>query len=68
MVETVLEHLIGHGPDDIAPVFARAFELAMQIAHEPGLTGRRTCEGPLFQGLRAGAGIAMKDCVSSPFP
>ena len=30
-VETVLEHLIECGPDDITTVFARAFELAMQI-------------------------------------
>lgn len=28
-VEAVLEHLIEHGPSDIATVFGRAFELAM---------------------------------------
>ncbi len=33
-VEALLEHLIEHGPDDIATVFARAFELAMQIERE----------------------------------
>jgi putative transposase len=33
-VEAVLEQLIEHGPSDIATVFARAFELAMQIERE----------------------------------
>jgi transposase-like protein len=33
-VEAVLEHLIEHGPGDIATVFARAFELAMRIERE----------------------------------
>ena len=33
-VEAVLEHLIEHGPGDIATVFCRAFELAMQIERE----------------------------------
>jgi len=33
-VEAVLEQLIEHGPGDIAGVFARAFELAMQIERE----------------------------------
>ena len=33
-VEAVLEHLIEHGPSDIATVFGRAFELAMQIERE----------------------------------
>ena len=33
-VEDLLEHLIEHGPGDIAPVFGRAFELAMQIERE----------------------------------
>lgn len=33
-VEAVLEQLIEHGPDEIASVFARAFELAMQIERE----------------------------------
>jgi len=32
--EAVLEQLIEHGPCDIASVFARAFELAMQIERE----------------------------------
>ena len=33
-VEALLEHLIEHGPGDVATVFARAFELAMQIERE----------------------------------
>ncbi len=33
-VEAILEHLIEHGPGDIATVFARAFELAMRIERE----------------------------------
>lgn len=33
-VEALLELLIEHGPRDIATVFARAFELAMQIERE----------------------------------
>jgi len=33
-VEALLEHLIEHGPNDIATVFARAFELAMRIERE----------------------------------
>ena len=33
-VEAILEQLIETGPGDIAGVFARAFELAMQIERE----------------------------------
>ena len=33
-VRMLLEHLIEHGPGDIATVFGRAFELAMQIERE----------------------------------
>jgi transposase-like protein len=33
-VEALLEHLIEHGPADIATVFGRAFELAMRIERE----------------------------------
>lgn len=33
-VEAVLEQLIEHGPGEIASVFARAFDLAMQIERE----------------------------------
>jgi transposase-like protein len=33
-VEAVLEQLIEHGPNEIASVFGRAFELAMQIERE----------------------------------
>lgn len=33
-IEALLEHLIEHGPSDIGTVFARAFEMAMQIERE----------------------------------
>ncbi|WP_299823101.1 transposase [uncultured Jannaschia sp.] len=33
-IETLLEHPIEHGPNDIATVFGRAFELAMRIERE----------------------------------
>jgi transposase-like protein len=33
-VEAILEHLIEHGANDLATVFARAFELAMRIERE----------------------------------
>lgn len=33
-VEALMEHLIEYGPGDMATVFARAFELAMQIERE----------------------------------
>jgi putative transposase len=33
-VEAILEHLIEHGANDMATVFARAFELAMRIERE----------------------------------
>ncbi|WP_223422300.1 transposase, partial [Tateyamaria pelophila] len=33
-VEAILEQLIEQGPNDIASVFARAFELAMRIERE----------------------------------
>ncbi len=35
-VEAVLEQLIEHGPGEIASMFARAFELAMQIERDEG--------------------------------
>jgi hypothetical protein len=40
-VEALLEHLIEHGPGDIATVFGRAFELAMQIERERFLRAGR---------------------------
>ena len=46
-VEAILEQLITQGPNDIAGVFARAFELAMELERERFLrTGRyeRTTE------------------------
>ncbi len=33
-IESVVEQLIEHGPDEMAGVFARLFELAMQIERE----------------------------------
>lgn len=33
-VEALMEHLIEHGPGDMSTMFARAFELAMQIERE----------------------------------
>ena len=33
-VEAILEQLIEHGPGEIAEIFSRAFELAMQIERE----------------------------------
>jgi len=32
--EAILEHLIEHGANDLATVFARAFELAMRIERQ----------------------------------
>ncbi len=40
-VEAILEQLIETGPTDIASVFARAFELAMQIERERFLRAGR---------------------------
>ncbi len=40
-VEAILEQLIEHGPDDIAGVFARAFELAMQLERERFLSAKQ---------------------------
>lgn len=33
-VEAVLEQLIEHGPEEMAAIFARAFDLAMQLERE----------------------------------
>ncbi|MFG6519454.1 hypothetical protein ACGYLX_18610 [Sulfitobacter sp. 1A13496] len=38
-VEAFMEHLIEHGPNDMATVFARAFELAMQIVNGGAILG-----------------------------
>ena len=43
-VEAVLEQLIEQGPGDIAGVFARAFELAMQIERTPERRGYANLE------------------------
>lgn len=40
-VEALLEHLIAQGPNDIAGVFARAFELAMELERERFLRAGR---------------------------
>ena len=41
-VEALLEHLIAQGPNDIAGVFARAFELAMERERERFLRAGRS--------------------------
>ena len=33
-IEAIMEQLIEHGANDMATIFARAFELAMQIERE----------------------------------
>lgn len=40
-IEAVLEYLLDHGASDIAKVFGRAFELAMQVERQ-----RLLCAGP----------------------
>ncbi|MEC5293566.1 hypothetical protein VSX64_24105 [Aurantimonas sp. C2-6-R+9] len=44
-VEAILEQLIEQGPNDMARVFARAFELAMQMERGRFL-GAGLCERP----------------------
>lgn len=53
-VEAVMEHLIEHGPNDMATVFARAFELAMQIERERFLGAGRYERTPGRQGYANG--------------
>ena len=53
-VEALMEHLIEHGPDDMATVFARAFELAMQIERERFLGAGRYERTPGRQGYANG--------------
>ena len=53
-VEAVLEHLIEHGPSDLAGVFARAFELAMQIERERFLGAGLYERSPERQGYANG--------------
>ena len=53
-VEAVLEQLIAHGPGDIATVFARAFELAMQIERERFLQAGLYERSPDRQGYANG--------------
>ena len=54
VVEALLEHLIEHGPDDIATVFGRAFELAMQIERERFLGAGHYERTPTRQGYANG--------------
>ena len=49
-VKALLEHLIEHGPDDIASVFDRAFELAMRIERERFLSAGRFTSAPPIVG------------------
>ncbi len=53
-VEALMEHLIEHGPGDMATVFARAFELAMQIERERFLGAGRYERTPGRQGYANG--------------
>jgi putative transposase len=53
-VEAVLEQLIEHGPSDLAGVFARAFELAMQIERERFLGAGLYERSPERQGYANG--------------
>ncbi|MGK7752153.1 MULTISPECIES: IS256 family transposase [unclassified Roseovarius] len=53
-VVALMEHLIEHGPDDMATVFARAFELAMQIERERFLGAGRYERTPGRQGYANG--------------
>jgi putative transposase len=45
-VEALLEQLIASGPNDIAGVFARAFELAMELERERFLRADSTSALP----------------------
>jgi hypothetical protein len=49
-VEALLEQLIAQGPNDIAGVFARAFELAMELERERFLRAGRDERTPDRQG------------------
>ncbi|MFG6621362.1 IS256 family transposase [Sulfitobacter sp. 1A05707] len=53
-VEALMEHLIEHGPNDMTTVFARAFELAMQIERERFLGAGRYERTPGRQGYANG--------------
>lgn len=50
VIEALLEHLIENGPGDIATVFGRAFELAMQIERERFLRANLYERSPDRQG------------------
>ena len=54
-VASVLEQLIEHGPDDMASVFARAFELAMRIERERFLGAGHYERTPERRGYANGA-------------
>ena len=53
-VEALMEHLIANGPDDMATIFARTFELAMQIERERFLGAGRYERSPWRQGYANG--------------
>jgi len=53
-VEALLEQLIAQGPNDIAGVFARAFELAMELERERFLRAGRYERTPERQGYANG--------------
>lgn len=62
-VEAILEQLIETGPTDIASVFARAFELAIQIERERFLGAGRYERTPERQGYANG--FKPQRCVSA---
>ncbi|WP_159979463.1 MULTISPECIES: hypothetical protein [unclassified Novosphingobium] len=53
-IEAVLEQLIEHGPEGIAAVFARTFEMAMRIERERFLGAQRYERTPDRRGYANG--------------
>lgn len=53
-IEALLEHLIAHGPNEIAGVFARAFELAVELERERFLRAGRYQRTPDRHGYANG--------------
>jgi hypothetical protein len=66
-VEAVLEQLIEHGPGDIAGVFARALELAMQIERARFLGAGHYERTPERRGYANGTTERVNDCETSSF-
>ena len=54
-IEAILEQLIEHGADDMANIFARAFELAMRIERERFLGARHYERTPSRRGYANGS-------------